>query len=464
MNQPLSRTIPDTIIHGNLTDLKRLIQHPDFKIDEVDAYGFTLLIEAIIANNEQKVAFLIEQGANVNIPDLAGRSPLHWAVDNNQAHTCQRLLAKGANANAYTNAGQAVLVNPLLRDNQSIKSILYEHGASLTFAQDFSNAKLLGHRFNLQGHADIIDPDEYFVEINLEGFILEYTLDALTDSFRRFLKHYITRTHKDLLDTLQIIPRLLNNARELIAFQHYLVDKDKVKEKINLLLKNSLLFLPVLYKGHAITLIKLKDYLIWCDRGEYGRKKGCLVIYRMNNHRAWHAQLIKFLLYKRQTQQFIEEELPTMLGLVPLHHLPLEPQITGNCAWANIEGALLGALFLIFLSQSNASKEKVEEKAINIYRLWLNWDKDIILNECIQHINTTDNQGRRATKAALLGAILFQQGNYRHPEEEKRCRKILNILEQKDFSYILKAYIDTYKNFKIGRRFLDLLGYFDADI
>ncbi|MHA7841224.1 MAG: ankyrin repeat domain-containing protein [Gammaproteobacteria bacterium] len=466
MINALSQAIPDTIIHGNLSDLKRLSQHEDFAIDDVDAYGYTPLIESVIANSYEKTAFLLEQGADIHKPDLVGRTALHWAADNSQQPICRLLLEKGADPNAYTNAGQCVLVTPLLRDNQAIKEVLYEYGASLTFAQDFSNAKLLGHRFNLQGHSDIIDPEQYFVEVNLEGFILEYTLNVLTDSFQRFLNHYITRQHKSLAKPLKIIPAILNNASQLIQFQHYLVDKDKIQTKVNSLLKTSILFLPIIYKGHAITLIKLGHYLVWCDRGEHGREKGCLVIYRMNNHRAWHLQLMKFLLYKRQDKHFIEKELPQMLGLEVLHHLPMEPQVTGNCSWANIEGAVLGALFLVFLhsDDTNASKDAIEQKAINIYNLWQNWDKDIALNECIQHINSSDDPGRRATKASLLGAILFQRGEYRDPHNENRARKILNVLEQDDFSYIMRAYISIYKNLKSGRRFLDLLDYFDADI
>ena len=463
---PLSQAIPDTIIHGNLGDLKRLSQHKDFSIDEVDAYGYTPLIESVIANSYEKVAFLLEQGADVNKPDLVGRTALHWAADNSQQRTCRLLLEKGADPNAYTQAGQSVLVNPLLRDDQPIKNVLYEYGASLTFAQDFSNAKLLGHRFNLQGHTDIIDPQQYFVEVNLEGFILEYTLNVLRDSFQRFLKHYVTRKHKALAQPLQIIPHILSNASKLIHFQHYLIDKHKAQEEIHSLLKNALLFLPLVYKGHAITLVKLGHYLVWCDRGEYGREKGCLVIYRMNHHRAWHLQLMKFLLYKRQDKNFIEKELPQMLGLEALHHLPMEPQVTGNCSWANIEGAVLGALFLVFLHSGDEKEAKaaVEQKAMNMYSLWQNWDKDIALNECIQQIHSSDDPGRRATKASLLAAILFQQGKYREPQDEKRSRKILDILEQDDFSYIVRAYISIYKNLKSGRRFLDLLDYFDADI
>ena len=462
----LSQAVPDTIIHGNLGDLKRLSQHEDFSIDDVDAYGYTPLIESIIANSYEKVDFLLECGADIHKPDLVGRTALHWAADNSQQRTCRLLLEKGADPNAYTHAGQSVLVNPLLRDNQPIKNVLYQYGASLTFAQDFSNAKLLGHRFNLQGHADIIDPEQYFVEVNLEGFILEYTLNILQDSFQRFLNHYVTRKHKDLAQPLQIIPNILSNASKLISFQHYLIDKSKAQKEINALLKSSLLFFPIIYKGHAITLVKLGHYLVWCDRGEHGREKGCLVIYRMNNHRSWHLQLMKFLLYKRQDKNFIEKQLPTMLGLEVLHHLPMEPQITGNCSWANIEGAVLGALFLVFLHSGNKkeTKEAVEKKAMNIYSLWQNWDKDIALNECIQHINSSDDPGRRATKASVLGAILFQQGKYRDVENEKRARKILDILEQDDFSYIIRAYISIYKNLKSGRRFLDLLDYFDADI
>src|SRR6185312_11679945 len=166
------------IIYGTPAGVSQRIEY-GADVNEMDPYGFTPLIEAAIVNSVEIAEILINNGAEIDGPDVTGRTALHWAADNNNVPLCKLLLEHEANPNTYSRGGQSVLVYPLLRKQQTLKKLLYQYGASLNFAQDYINTKLLGHRFHLVGQVDIVDNTDRFIELNLEGFFLECTISIV---------------------------------------------------------------------------------------------------------------------------------------------------------------------------------------------------------------------------------------------------------------------------------------------
>ena len=148
-------SIANDIISCRVPDFE-LYVHEGGSLDDIDEYGFTPLIESAITRQANIAEMLIERGVEVNKPDVTGRTALHWAVDNGDLDFSRLLLKHGADANAYTRSGLSVLVYPVLRAQNALKHLLYQYGAKLDFALDFIYAKLLGHRFELQGDVDII--------------------------------------------------------------------------------------------------------------------------------------------------------------------------------------------------------------------------------------------------------------------------------------------------------------------
>ena len=87
----------DTVMRNNLTK-------------SVDVEGNTLLHHA--ASNEQLVVvrYLISKGADVNVRNRDGWTPLHWVAHLNEGIDVARyLIARGANLNATTNSGYTPL-------------------------------------------------------------------------------------------------------------------------------------------------------------------------------------------------------------------------------------------------------------------------------------------------------------------------------------------------------------------
>lgn len=441
----LKPTFTHEILFGTLTGVEQFIQ-AGADIEETDEYGFSPLIEATIANKVDVVALLLEYGADINNSDTTGRTALHWAVDNHNLALCELLLANKADANAYTVAGQPILVYPLLRQQIELKRLLYRYGARLSFAQDFIGAKLLGHRYELVGQVDIVNATGRFIEVNYEGFFLEFTLDVLLNSLRRYQNNFSSRHLRSYFDNLEKLIAAFSNAQELLNYQRYTINIKQHTHSINLLLDQDLLLLPVAYEGHAIALIKYKNFLVRCDRGENSHREGSIVFYECQYPHVWDNEFCKKLIYTRQSHEFMTKDIHRHLGLVVIANLPIPGQIMGNCSWANIEASIPAILFLLqgvnTEGQLIFSFEKYQQYALNFFQDWQTWDKDRALEECIQGFYYS-SKARQATKATLLAAILFQQST-QHLSDLKQAEAILKILSLADYNYLLKSYLKVY--------------------
>lgn len=447
------------ILFGSLEGVEYAIQM-GADIEETDEYGFSPLIEAAIANKVDVAALLLEYGAEINKPDATGRSALHWAVDNHNIELCQLLLANKADPNVYTAAGQPILVYPLLRQQQSLKKLLYQHGAKLSFAQDFIQAKLLGHRYELSGQVDIVNVDGHFIEIDYEGFFLEFTVDVIVHSLQRYKNNFSSRHLRPFFKNLQKVIQAFSIAQALLKYQRYTIDIKQHTHSIDALLDQELLLLPIAYEGHAIALIKYKGWLIRCDRGENSRREGSVVIYQLQNPHAWTLDLCKQLIFNRQSRKFLTKEIYRLLALKPIVTLPLGAQITGNCSWANIEASIPAMLLILQFNivQKTNTVQMHQSCALNFYHAWHQWDKDRALEECIQGFYY-GSKARQVSKATLLAAILFQRSAEFH-NDLSIAENILKILSLPDYRYLLKSYCEVYwklSQMPSGKSFLALL-------
>lgn len=453
-------TFANEILFGTLQGVERFILL-GADIEEIDEYGFSPLTEASIANKIDVVALLLEYGADINQADTTGRSALHWAVDNHNLPLCELLLANKADANAYTTAGQAVLVYPLLRQQIELKKLLYRYGAKLNFAQDFIQVKLLGHRYELAGQVDILNAAGHFIEVDYEGFFLEFTLDVILNSLQRYQNNFSSRHLRLHFEKLEKLIAAFSNAQALLRYQRYTINIEQYTHSIDVLLDQELLLLPLAYEGHAIALVKYKDWLIRCDRGENSRREGSIVMYQIQHPYAWNNDLCKQLIYARQSREFLTKTIHRLLGLAPVATLPMKEQVIGNCSWANIEASIPAVLFLLQLSTQDplsCQDEDYQKQAWQIYQDWQTWDKDRALEACI-HGFYYSNKARKATKASLLAAILFQKST-QHLQDLKQAEAILKILSLPDYRYLLKSYLKIYwqqHKTRQGKDFIALL-------
>ncbi len=437
-------SLADAIIDEQLDQVQALV-HAGAPVNTLDEYGFTPLVEAAVADNIDIAKFLIDCGANVNLQDATGGTALHWAAENNNIPLATLLLQRGANPNSYTFSGQPALVMPLLRQQEPMKNLFLHYGAHLEFAQDFINAKLLGHMFELVGTANILSPDHQLVELDFEGFFLEFSLAIITESLMQFKNHFAGREWRRYSQFIQMLIEVLGRSAQLIKYQQYRTDLAKHRAEIDPLIQHEPLIIPIGYEGHAITFIKVGNILVKCDRREDSRLFDNVFLYQINNKAAMSVNFIRDLIYKKKSSEFVNEDLPLLLNLTPITEIKVAAQISGNCSWANVEACIPALFFLFFSNRPDFEKELSRYKtiALNFFKQWREWNKDRALNLCIQSLNQA-NAVRKACKAEILAAILYQSCREDNALNETRIEDILNVFSDPRYKPILLNYVKSY--------------------
>jgi len=433
-------SLADEILYGSAHSVEALINMGE-PVEVLDEYGFTPLIESVIARKSDITALLLAHKADVNGIDSTGRTALHWAADNSDLKTCKLLLDHEANPNAFTSSGQPILVNPLLHEAQAICDLLVQHGANPTFANDFLNIKLLAHRYDLRGAVDIVNHKGEFIEIDFEGFFFESTVPAVGRSLEQYVK--TLREHNAVF---QEIIAALEQTSIWIRYQDYAFTLPQNLPDITPLLANDLWILPIACEGHAITFVKYGPLLAKCDRGENSQKEGTVIIYRIRRPHALTPDLVTQLVLKRNDNRFIQFEIKTLLQLQTLTHLPLKPQISGNCSWANVEASIPAALLLMMdipLLEQSTKLDTQKKIAMQLYRTWREWDKDCALNAFMDEFQKA-NSARKASFAETLSAILFQTCRHLVPRDIARAENMLERLTETEYAFILRTYMEIY--------------------
>lgn len=432
-------------------------------VDFVDDYGFTPLIEACIMDHYPIAAMLLEAGADPNYEDEHGGTALSWAAENNNLNLAKLLLSKGANPNAYTLSSQPVITMPILRKQKKMRQLLYQQGADIKFAEDYINAKLLGHRFQLIGKVDLIDNKKKFTEVNFEGFILEFTLDVVFNSLYEFCSNFGSRKLKQYHPIIHVAADAIANAQKLIRYQQYRIDVRQHKRKIDAYLNKELLVIPVAFEGHAITFVKYGNILVKCDRQNDMGVNDNVVFYQMNHAEVCDMNFLKGLMYRKNASDYITDYMPKKLGLVPLDKLDIPAQISGNCSWANVEACVPAMIYLALQKENPYARNKNKNIAMMIYHTWQRWDQDRALYFCI-HSFHQDHLLGRASKAEMLAMILVQGCHYSSPEDLIRAKKILDILMLPQYEYILKNLIKVYcysNKSDDGQNLMHILDYYN---
>lgn len=434
-------TLAKTIIHDPVDQVAlALKKEPD--IDYIDEFGYTPLIETCIVNDINKTKLLLQHGVDINKTDLTGRNPLHWAVENSNLPLITLLLEHGANPNAFTSSCQPIMARPILRRQRQLVDLLRKHGGDLTFAKDYIYTKLLGHRFELRGHVDLVEASGRFADVDLEGFFLEFSLDMIAQSVQDFQNNYAARELKWAAGSLRLIYEALKRAQRLSQIQHYLVDYEQYSTRITDIFNQDPLIIPVAQEGHALTLIRYKHLIAICDRMQREGNTDHIKLYVMKRPDRFTQTLMSQLIYTNQFLTTFHELLPKMLGLECIYELPIPSQIAGNCAWANVE-ATVPALYWMLDRVHLPSFLVNPAQALTVYEEWQRWDQDRALTFFINRFPKA-SRARKASMASVLAAVMFQRCSAQDPTGLERAMKIMPILKTPGYEYLLESYIEVF--------------------
>lgn len=439
--------ISQAIVQDNFSLAKKLIAEGK-GINQTDPYGENPLIQACIVENPQLVKLLINAGANLDRPGITGNTALHWAVDSNNPEIVELLLKNGANPNPYGTSGQPPLVAARLGNKQEIVEILTTYGASIDFAKDYITAKRMGHRFEMKGHAKVLSPQGKYIEVNYEGFILEFSLHLIRNALFHFLdSDVIQKQFKELEGPLVKVFKALDSAEKLIP--PLFTEKYEMHKKQSMpLIDNELLIIPVGYQGHAICFIKYGTLFARCDRG-VNKFADTSIVYNIKNPYAFNRKFVENLIYGVHDEQYIHHDIKTILSLSPVVSLPTKQQVSGNCSWANTEASIVTSLFMILYVRKMGVEEINKAQTITKYVMklfseWVNWDKDSALEQCIRRFKESSVEAQKASYANIMSAVLFNNLSPSAPEDIERAKDILNVLTLPKFKPILASYTESY--------------------
>jgi ankyrin repeat protein len=444
--------LAEAIIYERDEDAVQMVQSGEYDINEHDRFGFRPLIQAVICRKYKTLHALLEAGVDIEQGDFINRTALQWAADRDEKEMCFYLLEAGANPNHYSADGQPILVNPILREQLDLVDMFIKFKANYQFAQDYISAKLLGHRFELIGEADIVSPDGKFIPLSFEGFNLEFSTGLIRRSLNNFLNSIPGKKYADFGAKLQSVLQAMKNAGQLTEYGRH-KDKSPFQLAIETILGGDLLLLPAAYGGHAITFVKYRNLWAKCDRG-VGEIASTVVVSEIGNPYVANRELYNKILYEHKTQEFVKEEIAHDLALKTLITLPTRHQVSGNCSWANVETSVPTMLYLLSYNPQlhNNMREltALQKEIYAFYKAWVEWDQDSALEEAIEDFEAAD-PSRQLSKAIILGGILVQRCDSKYRSHVMRAKKILSILTQPHYSFILQNYCKIFFKDNAGK-------------
>jgi ankyrin repeat protein len=146
-NRPLLQLVLGSI---NFPFLKLFIEKGAANINAKNGRGTAILAMSILGLNDRAVEYLIEKGADVNVKNSDGETPIMLVEDNEE--TLQRLIEAGADINATNNRGETALMLAVKNGFYESLSLLLMSGADKTIKN--ANGKTA---IDLTRNEDIID-------------------------------------------------------------------------------------------------------------------------------------------------------------------------------------------------------------------------------------------------------------------------------------------------------------------
>jgi ankyrin repeat protein len=190
--------------------IAELLLHHGADINLGNRTGYTPLHNACFNSSIELCRFLIDHGADVNIYDDEYLwTPLQVAIDNQDIDICRLLIEKGTNINYLPNDGSApksALHIASSNGNIEIARLLLENGANIDqeidYHSDFYEPGTTSLHFAaIFGHANICELLlDHGADINIMDEADHTPLDvASTDQVRDLLNAYITFNRRSAL-------------------------------------------------------------------------------------------------------------------------------------------------------------------------------------------------------------------------------------------------------------------------
>ena len=151
----LAEDIHEAVKKKDLDQVKAILEKNPELLNARGEYERTPLIQAVFSLSKAVFKFLVEKGADVNLPDKQGLCQLHFVALRGERELADLLISKGAQINSNKNVvGATPLDIAVSRGHKDVVELLIAKGAQLNLKDKRGNTPLL--RAVSAGNQDII--------------------------------------------------------------------------------------------------------------------------------------------------------------------------------------------------------------------------------------------------------------------------------------------------------------------
>lgn len=117
----------------------------------------TELLNAVHDNHPETVCAILNQGVNIDIPDVSGNTALIYATKRKSLKMVNLLLEKKANIDHYNHEGRTALMYAVCYNYLDIARLLLTHGAKINYEDNSYYTPLIqAARFNRIEHVNLL--------------------------------------------------------------------------------------------------------------------------------------------------------------------------------------------------------------------------------------------------------------------------------------------------------------------
>lgn len=133
-----NKSVHDFIKDGKIDEVIDMLNKNPKRSKDINEDGISALHCACVSDQMEAVGVLISRGADIEVRDIEGQSPLHYSSRLGREHIVGVLLSQGAHVNGKDKWGSTALHFACTWNHQSIALLLVQNGARITTREKVS--------------------------------------------------------------------------------------------------------------------------------------------------------------------------------------------------------------------------------------------------------------------------------------------------------------------------------------